>query len=71
MYKRQIDDWVKKVSFSLVKQAKQQQYAIAREDLTDLIENLRKMPKDKAGLLTLSYRKLEFWDIEHLSRLWQ
>jgi len=37
---------VKKVSFSLVKQAKQLEYAIAREDLTDLIENLRKLPKD-------------------------
>ena len=40
---------------------KKQQYAIAREDLTDLIENLRKLSKDKAGLLMLSYRKLEFW----------
>ena len=67
-----IEDWVKKVSYTIVKQAKEQQYAIAREDLTDLIENLRKLPKDhKVGLLTLSYRKLEFWDIEHLSGLWQ
>jgi len=57
-----IEDWVKKISYMSVKQAKQQQYAIAREDFTDLIENLRKLPEDhKVGLIVLSYRKLEFW----------
>jgi len=42
--------------------SKQNQCAIAREDLTGLVENLRKLPKDhKVKLLILSYRKLEFW----------
>jgi len=42
--------------------AKHNQYTIAREDLTGLIENLRKLPKDRrTALLILSRRKLEFW----------
>ena len=57
-----IEDWVKKISYKIVMIAKQNHYAIAREDLTGLVENLRKLPKDhKASLLMLSYRKLEFW----------
>jgi IS605 OrfB family transposase len=37
-------------------------YAIAREDLTGLIEKLRELPGDhKVALLILSYRKLSFW----------
>jgi len=42
--------------------AKRHQYAIAREDLTGLIEKLRELPRDhKVALLILSYRKLAFW----------
>jgi len=57
-----VDDWVKKTSHKITVLAKQGQYAVAREDLTGLIENLRKLPKDhRVALMILSYRKLELW----------
>jgi putative transposase len=57
-----IDDWAKKVSRLIVLLAKRHQYAVAREDLTNLVENLRKLPKEhKVSLLILSYRRLEHW----------
>jgi len=60
--KNVIEDWVKKISYKITMLAKQNQYAVAREDLTGLVENLRKLPRDhRVSLLMLSYRKLEFW----------
>jgi len=57
-----IEDWVKKLSHKTALLAKQNQYAIAREDLIGLIENLRKLPiEHKVGLLILSYRKISEW----------
>jgi hypothetical protein len=57
-----IEDWVKKTSLEIAELAKRHQYAIAREDLTGLIEKLRKLPRDhKVALLILSYGKLSFW----------
>ena len=57
-----IEDWAKKVSHKIVALAKQHLYAVAREDLTDLVESLRKLPKEhRVSLLILSYRKLEHW----------
>ena len=57
-----IEDWAKKTSHKIVVLAKQYQYAVARENLTGLVESLRKLPKDhRVALLILSYRKLEFW----------
>jgi IS605 OrfB family transposase len=57
-----IDDWVKKVSRLIVLLAKRHQYAVAREDLAGLVENLRKLPKEhRVGLTILSYRRLEQW----------
>ena len=48
-------DWARKVSRRIVEIAKQKQHAIAREDLTGLIESLRKLPKShKVKLLILS-----------------
>jgi IS605 OrfB family transposase len=56
-----IEDWAKKVSLEIAELAKHQ-YAVAREDLTGLIEKLRELPRDhKVALLILSYRKLSFW----------
>ena len=53
-----IEDWIKKHSHKIVILAKQSQYAVAREDLSGLIENLRKLPREyRVGLLILSYRK--------------
>ncbi|MFP3227807.1 MAG: zinc ribbon domain-containing protein [Caldisphaera sp.] len=57
-----IDDWAKKVSHTIVLLAKQHQHAVAREDLTNLVEALRKLPKEhKTALLILGYRRLEYW----------
>jgi len=57
-----IEDWAKKTSHKITMLAKQSQLAIAREDLTGLVESLRKLPRDhKVALLMLSYRKLSFW----------
>jgi len=57
-----VEDWAKKVSHKIVVLAKQYQYAVTREDLTGLIENLRKLPRDhRVALLILGYRRLEFW----------
>jgi transposase, IS605 OrfB family, central region len=49
-------------SLEIAELAKRHQYAVAREDLTGLIEKLRELPRDhKVALLILSYRKLSFW----------
>jgi len=57
-----IEDWAKKTSHTIVLLAKQHQHAVAREDLTNLVEALRKLPKEhKVSLLILSYRRLEHW----------
>jgi transposase, IS605 OrfB family, central region len=57
-----IEDWAKKISHTIVLLAKQRQHAVAREDLTNLVEALRKLPKEhKVSLLILSYRRLEHW----------
>jgi len=57
-----IEDWAKKISREIVLIAKQRHYAVAREDLTGLVENLRRLPRDhRAVLLMLSYKRLEFW----------
>jgi IS605 OrfB family transposase len=56
------EDWAKKVSRLIVLLDKRHQYAVAREDLTNLVNNLRKLPKEhKVGLTILSYRRLEHW----------
>jgi putative transposase len=60
--KRIIQDWAKKTSHEIVTLAKRHQYAVAREDLAGLVENLRKLPKEhKVSLLILSYRRLGHW----------
>jgi putative transposase len=57
-----IEDWAKKVSHTITSLATQYQYSVAREDLTGLVENLRKLPKEhRVGLTILSYRRLEHW----------
>ena len=57
-----IMDWAKKISYRIVMLAKNNQYAVAREDLTNLVESLRRLPRDhKVALLILSYRRLVSW----------
>jgi len=57
-----VEDWAKKTSHKIAVLAKQSQYAVAREDLTGLVESLRKLLKDhRVALMMLSYRRLEFW----------
>jgi IS605 OrfB family transposase len=60
--RRVVEDWAKKVSHRIASLARQHLYAVAREDLTGLVESLRELPKEhKTALLILSYRRLEFW----------
>jgi len=60
--RRIIEDWAKKTSHKIVESARRHQYAVAREDLTGLVESLRELPKEhRTALLILSYRRLEFW----------
>jgi len=60
--RRIVEDWVKKTSREIVALAERHQYAVAREDLTGLIESLRKLPREhKVSLLILSYRKISEW----------
>jgi IS605 OrfB family transposase len=57
-----VEDWAKKVSLTIVSLAKQHQYAVAREDLTNLVESFRKLPKEhRVSLSILSYRRLGYW----------
>jgi len=57
-----IEDWVRKTAHIIVSLAKQSQLAVAREDLTGLIESLRKLPKDhRTALMALGYRRLGYW----------
>jgi IS605 OrfB family transposase len=57
-----IEDCAKKISHKITILAKHYQYAIAREELTNLIESLRELPKEyRVGLIILSYRRLKHW----------
>jgi len=57
-----IEDWARRTSHMIISLARQGQLAVAREDLTGLIESLRKLPKEhKSALLALGYRRLAFW----------
>ncbi|MCQ5337374.1 MAG: zinc ribbon domain-containing protein [Candidatus Methanomethylicia archaeon] len=57
-----IEDCVKKISHKITILAKHYQYAIAREELTGLVESFRKLPKEyRVGLIILSYRRLKHW----------
>jgi len=60
--RRIVEDWVKKTSHKIAILARQHQYTVAREDLTGLVESLRKLPREhKVSLLILSYRRLSEW----------
>jgi IS605 OrfB family transposase len=57
-----IEDWARKTAHTIILLARQGQLAVAREDLTGLIESLRELPKEhRTALIILGYRKLESW----------
>jgi len=58
-----MEDWVRKLSYAIVVHiAKKNQLAVAREDLTGLINRLRRLPKNhKVALIWLGYGRLGFW----------
>ncbi|MFP3265305.1 MAG: RNA-guided endonuclease TnpB family protein [Acidilobus sp.] len=57
-----IEDWARKTSHMIILLAKQGQLAVAREDLTGLIESLRELPKEhRTALIALGYRRLGLW----------
>jgi len=55
-------DWTRKISLEIIRLAKELRYAISREDLTNLIKSLRKLPKDhKTKLIIMGYSRIERW----------
>ena len=55
-------DWTRKISLEIIRLAKDLRYAISREDLTNLIKSLRKLPKDhKTKLIIMGYSRIERW----------
>jgi len=57
-----IEDWARKTAHTIISLAKQGQLAVAREDLTGLVESLRRLPKEhRTALIALGYRRLGFW----------
>ncbi|MFP3264768.1 MAG: RNA-guided endonuclease TnpB family protein [Acidilobus sp.] len=57
-----IEDWARRTAHIIVSLAKQSQLAVAREDLTGLVESLRELPKEhRTALIALGYRRLAFW----------
>jgi IS605 OrfB family transposase len=57
-----LNDWTKKISLEIIRLAKDLRYAISREDLTNLIKSLRKLPKDhKTKLIIMGYSRIERW----------
>jgi len=57
-----LEDWTRKASLKMVKLAVRLQHALAREDLTGLMESLRKLPKNhRTKLIIMGYSRLERW----------
>ena len=58
-----MEDWARKTSLEIVRVAKKLGYAVAREDLTGLINSLRKIKnKDHRTKLTImGYSRLVKW----------
>ncbi|MDT7895078.1 MAG: zinc ribbon domain-containing protein [Desulfurococcales archaeon] len=58
-----LEDWARKTSLEIVRFAKKLGYAVAREDLTGLINSLRKIKnKDhRTKLIIMGYARLERW----------
>jgi len=57
-----LEDWARKSSLKIVRLAVKLQHAVAREDLTGLVEVLRKMPKNhRTRLIIMGYSRLGKW----------
>jgi IS605 OrfB family transposase len=55
-------DWTRKISLEIIRLARELRYAVSREDLTNLIKSLRKLPKDhKTKLIIMGYSRIERW----------
>jgi IS605 OrfB family transposase len=55
-------DWSRKISLEIIRLAKELRYGVSREDLTNLIKSLRKLPKDhKTKLIIMGYSRIERW----------
>ncbi|ESQ26812.1 MAG: transposase, IS605 OrfB family, central region [uncultured Acidilobus sp. OSP8] len=57
-----MEDWARRTAHTIISLARQGQLAVAREDLTGLVESLRRLPKGhRTALIALGYRRLAFW----------
>ena len=57
-----LNDWTKKISLEIIRLAKELRYGVSREDLTNLIKSLNKLPKDhRTKLIIMGYSRFERW----------
>ena len=57
-----LEDWARKAPIKMARLAVRLQHALARENLTGLVEALRKLPKDHmAKLFIMGYSRLGKW----------
>ena len=57
-----LEDWARKTSLRIVRLAMKLGYAVAREDLTGLIESLKDLPKDhRKKLIIMDYKRMGKW----------
>jgi IS605 OrfB family transposase len=58
-----LEDWARKTSLEIVRLAKKLRYAVAREDLTELINSLRRIKSKghRTKLIIMGYAKLGKW----------
>ena len=57
-----LEDWARKVSHRIVMMARDYKYSISREDLTHLVNALRRLSKThRTRLILMGYRRLCYW----------
>jgi len=57
-----LEGWARKVSKEIAELARANEYAIAKEGLSNLIKALRKLPKNhRTALIMLGYRRIICW----------
>ena len=65
-----LEDRARRASLKMVRPAVRLQHALAREDLTGLVESLRKLPKNhRAKLIIMGYARLVMWIDWHAMKL--
>ena len=57
-----LNDWARKTALKIVRYAVEHESAVALEDLTNLIDSLRKLPRNhRTRFIIMGYRRLQYW----------